>query len=256
MTPLARKIIETPPDVQSIEGLGLRAGLIAGAHGFEISDILQAATDLAHREYGDARIGEAIRLPAKRVWMEARYPDHSNGGFGVLLEGSGDSYRRGRAFVAWDFPTDGVLAASPLCTFDWNRLLWGGEAADALLAIKGDVSGRLLASDAMLDVIGALAIMNEPRLHERREKRFFVRRSVAAEVGKHPLRSWHEIVLHVDREVAQVGGEAGSLTGRKALHFVRGHLRMLPSGRLTWIKPHMRGDAALGETHASYRVTP
>lgn len=62
-------------------------------------------------------------------------------------------------------------------------------------------------------------------------------------------------------------GHSGSGSGSgKRLHVVRGHFRRMPeigpggryhyTKRLFWVRPHMRGQVALGEVMKDYRVTP
>jgi hypothetical protein len=73
-------------------------------------------------------------------------------------------------------------------------------------------------------------------------------------VGKYPLLAWHEVVIKPqDRPLTQREIE-GHLTGRKCLHFVRGHRRRYRDGRETRVTHHWRGDPALGIARTRYRV--
>jgi hypothetical protein len=74
-------------------------------------------------------------------------------------------------------------------------------------------------------------------------------------VGTFPLRAWTEIVLEVTppSEAGALDPGEAHLTGRRALHFCRQHLR-IRGGRLELVKAHWRGDAAIGIKQSRYRV--
>jgi hypothetical protein len=120
----------------------------------------------------------------------------------------------------------------------------------------------LEASDSLASGIYAmLAMINTPRVIGRRTHmpHAGLQRKLAAargSVGKFPLRAWTEIVLEVRPPDFEDGEARGAwLSGRKALHFVRCHLR-IRRGKLVpeLVTAHWRGDAALGIKQSRYRL--
>lgn len=75
--------------------------------------------------------------------------------------------------------------------------------------------------------------------------------------GSFPLLAWTELKLRVNKPVEIDDGEAheAHLTGRRALHFVRKHIR-IRDGRLGYVSAHWRGDPAIGIKQTRYTVTP
>lgn len=70
------------------------------------------------------------------------------------------------------------------------------------------------------------------------------------------LRPWTEIILDVTTPTNSLGDQglgAERLTGKKALHFCRSHLR-IQNGRLVRVRGHFRGDASLGIVQSRYKV--
>lgn len=109
-------------------------------------------------------------------------------------------------------------------------------------------------------LFGFLAMINTPRVVSRREHPPHVglQRKLAAYhgvPGKFPLHPWSEIVLEVSPPASDNGEYAPRLTGAKALHFCRAHLR-IRLGRLEMVSAHWRGDATLGIKPSRYRVVP
>lgn len=109
-------------------------------------------------------------------------------------------------------------------------------------------------------VFGALAFINSPKIIGRRqhmphkglERELLKNQKV---IGSFPLHAWTEIALDVTppKEAAGQHEFEAHLTGRRALHFVRSHLR-IREGRLQFVKSHWRGDAALGIRQSRYTV--
>jgi hypothetical protein len=75
-------------------------------------------------------------------------------------------------------------------------------------------------------------------------------------VGKFPLHAWTEIHLKVNKPIEIDDGESheAHLTGRRALHFVRKHIR-IRLGRLEYVSAHWRGDPSIGIKQSRYKVT-
>ncbi|GLK86659.1 hypothetical protein GCM10017653_47290 [Ancylobacter defluvii] len=103
-----------------------------------------------------------------------------------------------------------------------------------------------------------LAFINTPRIIGRRQHmphRSLERKLVAqrAVVGKFPLHAWTEIKLHVTppEDLSDELSHEAHLTGERALHFCRAHLR-IRLGKLEVVRGHWRGDAALGIRRSRY----
>ncbi|QPF81665.1 hypothetical protein IC762_17725 [Bradyrhizobium genosp. L] len=71
--------------------------------------------------------------------------------------------------------------------------------------------------------------------------------------GRFPLRAWTEIQLKVTPPEQGEGEAEAHLTGARALHFCRAHLRVR-LGRLELVSSHWRGDPALGIKQSKYRL--
>ena len=106
-----------------------------------------------------------------------------------------------------------------------------------------------------------LAIINSPKIIGRRQHmphRGLERALIAKQkaIGKFPLHAWTEIQLKVTppKDMSSDAPAEDHLTGQKALHFCRAHLRVR-MGRLEVVRAHWRGDAALGIKRSRYKVT-
>lgn len=105
-----------------------------------------------------------------------------------------------------------------------------------------------------------LVCINSPRIIGRRQHMPHaglekdLRHSLG--VGKFPLHGWTEILLKVSKPTEIDDGEPheAHLTGRRALHFCRKHIR-IRQGRLEYVSAHWRGDPALGIKQSRYTVT-
>lgn len=74
-------------------------------------------------------------------------------------------------------------------------------------------------------------------------------------LGKFPLRAWTELRLTVAKPAEIDDGESheAHLTGRRALHFCRKHIR-IRNGKLEYVSAHWRGDPALGIKQTRYKL--
>jgi hypothetical protein len=106
-----------------------------------------------------------------------------------------------------------------------------------------------------------LAIINSPRIigrHIHSPHKGLVRElRRAGGLGIGPLHDWHEIKLEVTKPRDIYDGEPHEdvITGRRALHFCRKHIRICHSGVLTYVREHWRGDPAIGIRQGRYHVT-
>jgi hypothetical protein len=72
-------------------------------------------------------------------------------------------------------------------------------------------------------------------------------------VGRFPLRAWTEIKLEVTPPKYDGTEHEAMLTGGKALHFCRAHLR-IRLGRVELVSAHWRGDPSLGLKRTRYSL--
>jgi hypothetical protein len=106
-----------------------------------------------------------------------------------------------------------------------------------------------------------LAIINSPRIIGQRKHaphKGLMRDLARSSVNLGKVHDWTEILLEVTKPRDIYDGEEHSdvITGRRALHFCRRHIRILSSGRLTYVTAHWRGDPALGTRQSTYAVAP
>jgi hypothetical protein len=101
----------------------------------------------------------------------------------------------------------------------------------------------------------ALAIINNPRIFDRTThaphrgtQKALQRNRIYANCD---MPRWTEIKLSV-RASSGEGSKTEKLTGKKAQHFVRSHLR-IRLGKLEIVSAHLRGDPTLGSLKAVYK---
>ena len=108
------------------------------------------------------------------------------------------------------------------------------EYAKFLKMIVGDFVGNLIpALTVMLDAQGVERRVTPPpeRLNKARVK-----------AGKSPIGEIHEIIIRVgDKEYAPSGHEIGGGHASPRLHWRRGHIRKLPNGSITNVRPCLVG---------------
>lgn len=107
----------------------------------------------------------------------------------------------------------------------------------------------------------ALAFINTPRIIGRRQHmpNVGLERRLAKSlgmVGRFPLHAWTEIKLEIGtpRDLSDDGEHEAHLTGQKALHFCRQHIR-IKMGKLELVRAHWRGNPALGIKQSRYKLT-
>lgn len=280
MTPLAQRVVRqlTLP-LRKRNFADEPAGtlrLISEAHCFECSAVLPLADDLMDTigdkdgevrdwagvpvhlvsDKGRARFEQFLQrlafLPAPVTWIEYDDPAFHRR-IGLLLT-DGAVYRAGWITVqvviddgvahAFSFPVDAA-------DIQHRTVMHMG---DGPVTMAESVSVNLFMNRA----VGLLALINTPRIIGRRQHlpHAGLQRALARShgaVGKYPLHAWHEIVLEVSPTAVDDGEHEARLTGSKALHFCRAHLR-LRNGRVELVRAHWRGDPALGIKRSRYMV--
>ncbi|MGF3026934.1 hypothetical protein ACQVP2_29470 [Methylobacterium aquaticum] len=259
MTPLAQRIAREsllPAKKQIFYPDGGSIPDLAAAPCFEVTDvwplICQLASDVDRITDGPA----TSFLPAPRFWAERRNTHH-RGGMGMLIEHTGEPDvvnlttfhdgpeqdalgETGRFVVRLTGDGAGLIPqAGDECDAGWNS---GGFGPQNLLP-------------------ALLLVINSPRViaretqppHRGLEKDL---RAARREGARFKLLPWTKIRLNITPPAASgETGEGGErITGAKALHFCRSHIRVR-LGRLEIVKAHWRGDPELGIRRPTYAVT-
>lgn len=272
MTPLAMEVVKdlTRPvkDRSRYDSAGILK-MMADVHCFEISAIAADALILGKEAFLQGLTEQQTFLPAPKTWMEWKTSKNHTG---ILAIQDGDYARcwtvskippRGEQLQAgtWLSHKDSyTLNLNLEMSQNVERLssekTWFGDRAREISGIEFG----FLETMAAKIIFGALAFINSPRIIGRRthlphrglERELLKQQKI---IGKFPLRAWTEILLDVTppKEAAGQHDFEAHLTGRRALHFVRAHLR-IREGKLQFVKAHWRGDASLGIKQSRYRL--
>ena len=233
---------------------------VADAHCFDVSQVQDMIDDLAlsMEDKGVAHSRLAF-LPAPVTIIERR----SYNGEGKFLFWSADMLvesedrKTAAVYGMWNVGA-GLHPIGYICL--------EGEAEITGL-LRGEWAGDRNSSQSIAfrsrkaGLYAALALINTPKVIGRRQHmpHSGIQRRLAAAngtAGKVPLHAWTEIVLEVwPPKVDDSTPHEARLTGAKALHFCRQHLRVR-LGKLELVSSHWRGDPAVGIKRSRYRVTP
>jgi hypothetical protein len=230
-------------------------------HCFEISAIADLARDLADKypQYGAP--DDLIFPPAQKTWLELK-TDYGRCGF-LVIKGSDTGL--------WDV-IRAVECRNGLWKSDewayrpeqWRLIAYGPTDSDGKRRCA-DVLNKLTKSDNQgphsSDWFRAVfAIINTPRIMSRKthaphrglEKNLIAKQKA---LGKFPLRAWTEIVLEVNvgKHAAATGTRETHLTGERARHWTRAHVR-IQRGRLQVVRDYWSGNAALGIVRSRHIV--
>lgn len=247
MTPLALRIVKELTLPVKRRTFDDRAGLLQrmdDVHCFECSEVVELARSLKGHFPTHGIDERSTFLPAPKTWIEWRNP---SGRTGYLLE------ERNGAVRITGAVSDGSWAINHLLPLDYrskaqnpNLLRLSQYLAD------GDESSE--------EFLALLSIINTPRVIGRRQHmphRGLERRLTRAMgvQGKFPLNAWTEIKLQVSppKDMSGDASTEAHLTGQKALHFCRSHIR-IRLGRLEVVRSHWRGDASLGIKRSRYKL--
>lgn len=254
MTPLMHKIVKEltlPASKRSFVDMGNIIPELDDVHPFDCSDVLELAMDLGAEcktwaQFLETLQTEYLFLPAPKTWLEFRTTDGKRCG-ALFVQGENNQIKNfyvcmdgsdGIAGNFWSFPCDTMRSYLDFC--DKESLKCG--------------VGRLMIFLAMLVMI------NQPRIIGRKTHQPHKGLAKAIKNAKghsiaHPFRAWTEITLDVSptQDVSDEEGFETRLTGKKALHFCRAHLRLW-MGKLIFVKSHWRGSPALGLKRSRYKL--
>lgn len=257
MTPLAQKLVSEltlPVKSRSFKDTAAILPLLPDAHCFELSAVSRVAKDLTKKLITTGVPASRLAfLPSPLTWIEWQ---EESGRVGYLLHDTNN----GKAEV---YATTGrgsvCLGAMGLL----ETVAEAGQDPDAPFLWFDPRFDGVVTKGSMLLLYSALALINTPRVVGRRQHmpHAGLQRKLArarGTVGKYPLHAWSEIELDIapprlDRSAVGEPHET-RLTGAKALHFCRCHLR-IRLGHLELVSAHWRGDPALGIKQTRYRMT-
>lgn len=266
MTPLAHRLAKeliagTNPN-WSANKAALRESLY-GIHCFECTAILPLLNELSIQA---ARVGEEIErtmgrfgfLPAPKTWIE--FIRTKGERIALLAEQSAQDEEICFVTLFWDdFAQPIGTIHLKTCTYDIpdRQMIIPQTLADDF---SNDGIDPAFAPKALISMLqGILTLINTPRIIGRRQvmphvglERKLVKKFGA---GKFPLQAWTEIKLQVAKPIEIDDGlpHEAHLTGKRALHFCRAHLRV-QNGQLVYVSSHWRGDAAIGIKQSRYVV--
>lgn len=265
MSPLAQMIVNA--DLASRKGTAMAELQTSDCHCFEVSEVLDLISDLVGNFDWKGRDDQRIFLPSPYTWIEHRT---KNGRMGALLYGNPGG--RIKVNNLANYLDDPYIARLATFNSDEDALLF---ATHLLFIGKSDAGsftvgqypsksdedpgfddpeliarGRLLAA--------SLSLINTPRIIGRRQHmpHAGLQKKIAAAkrmVGKFPLRAWTEIKLEVSPPKHDGVEHEALLTGGKALHFCRAHLR-IRFGKVELVSAHWRGDPSIGIKRTRYAV--
>ena len=262
MTPLAHRIVRELTLQKKKRIFRDESGIlddIRSAHFFECTKVAELAFEFGRNCVFDGRFTKTQTfLPAPATWIEFVPPTGER--FAVLLTEHKIGAKLRIAF-------SGTFKSPPWAMFiDLEGCASEGRFVRALSkSVEELPTGRQKDAEFALEwastvALGCIAMINTPRhfgriQHEphRGLERELLKHAKA--IGSYPLQAWNEIVLKVDYpDAPESGDHIAHLTGRKALEFVRAHLRC-QNGVIVVVRPYWRGDPALGIRRSRYLVT-
>lgn len=226
-------------------------------HCFELTAALPMLADLAAMfklngpESSEVLFETYSFLPAPKTWIEWK---HGSGNrIAVLFEQRDNSIAVGTFFCEKMAENLGTISTKSGDYYDY-----GGERH--MPTFLTELGGQQTCAAILSAAHSMLLLINSPRIIGRRqhmpnaglERR--LTRSLAG--GSFPLHAWTEILLKVSKPPEIDDGEPheAHLTGRRALHFVRKHIR-IRRGQLEYVSAHWRGDPSIGIKQSRYVVT-
>lgn len=276
MTPLANRIVKEltfPLKKRKFADNCDLLALMGDVHCFDVTEVVPLACDLMDSglDFKSEKLGLAAEatsfLPAPRTWIEYVKPSGRSREAYHIVDISSMEYNADlpnwnhKAVLRIACSNDsGVFGTIPgYAIFPLGRSV----GADDRVIVSNDAPGdqAKVFVGAVACVHALLALINTPKIIGRRqhmpngslERRLLKERRT---IGHFPLHAWTEIKLkvHAPANLSDDEPVEAHLTGHRALHFCRAHLR-IKNGRVEFVKAHWRGDASLGIKQSRYTVT-
>lgn len=265
MTPLALKLSKvlthkrTPmSDFWKANKPKLR-NVLEDTHFFEVNEIIPMIKELGSLKHDNlsSALSTLGFLPAPKTWIE--YKSHLCGHKIALYLEEIDNFTS-EVHLIWP---DGAQHLGRLvgntcdCITDGGLYCFPDEIAELIRHYNTDAGKFAMEMIAYAHHI--LTIINSPHIIGRQQhmphKGLESRLIKTFGIGKFPLHAWTEIKLHVAKPIEIDDGEPheAHLTGKRALHFCRKHIR-IRLGKLEYVSAHWRGDASIGIKQSRYKV--
>lgn len=249
MTPLAHKYFKQltmPVADRADDPYGILIPHVE-MHCFEVSAIRQPISDsLDNHTYNEtlfALPGPHL-LPAPATWLEFSGPDGERVGYFILEMDDGWMM----SIVNKSLTAHPIIAAVPPLE-DGDRWSFLGKDNPPL---DNDTALSLFTEALFLiDVIVTPSLV----LKVPRDPHAGFARAFRNLPGGYPLHAWHEVLINPEAMKVVSDGK-GKFSAKKCLHYCHGHRRNLSEGRVVAVKPHFRGDPALGMMRTKYRAAP
>lgn len=293
MTPLARALAEAavsnPNWWRESGNKKLLAPFPNDVKCFEVSQVTELAYELADQAYARGNIVEALAfLPAPVTWIEHRYvrEDGKSAIQAYLLVDRADKTASAVSTIGLEIngktifvpaplgdlrlldssDPDGLAIDSAIIQQDIDVVRHSRKLVSGLYKLR-DVPGYTpdeISDDDALEtqrvhswwLYSVLSLINSPRIVGRSEHRvssglskFLARKRGAP----YQLLPWHEIFLDITPPPEAEMESGTRLTGPRALHFCRQHIR-IKRGKLEMVRAHYRGSADVGIAQTQYRV--
>ncbi|WP_257540605.1 hypothetical protein [Sphingobium sp. CFD-1] len=206
-------------------------------HCFDLSAVMEFAEIVMKKTPVDV-LQTTLFPPAPQTWLEVR-GTHSRSAYFI------DQQQDGSLDVFRFFDDTAFFVANYAQRETRNNLIGEHEYVDDEEVVL-----------TWLAISVFLAIINTPKLVDRRSRhphKALARELRQSSNSRIQLRPWTEIRLDLNPQEA-TGEGAARISGRKCLHFCRSHIR-IQNGKLTIVRPHWRGDSALGVSQSRYVVT-
>lgn len=220
------------------------------------------------RQLIDART--QIFAPFPHTWMEFPASDQSIPMAFQWIEHEDNCLRKGTvAFITWPKETNyPVLIPADLDLDSENPLTIASSVArqadgflSALRELGDTEPGPIISSRSMREqlpkilnwVLAGWALLATKGMTEAIKPDYSKLNKARQRRGLYPLLAYTEIRLNLDVERA-VKAKSIIGTGHMPLHPVRAHLRLLPTGKVTIVKAHMRGNPEYGVRSHHYSV--
>lgn len=249
MTPLAATFAKqlTLPTKRRLPLLetGNAMSAFNGIHCFDCSDLMGLVNGMAIDQRRNLLDGVTF-LPAPKTWVEWKDPD---GYRSACLLCENEDKHSADAYVFFRSRSGGLVA----------RWIGAVRLNGGIETRTNDDEARETAEKVIAFTLLFVAFINTPRVIGRKQhmpNRGLERRLVQGfGVGKFPLHAWTEIKLEVAKppEIDDGDPHEAHLTGKRALHFCRAHIR-IRNGKLEYVTHHWRGDPAIGIKQSRYKL--
>lgn len=211
-------------------------------------DVIELAGAIVHDEAKLKAAAPYIFFPAYDTWLEWR---DERGKIGMYFHGPGESVTDGQGIMTMQDhgdPESGVLIPLQFHLPQYDVKALPSPTTPLATRIQfEEAAGKLKPI-----VYAILAMINSPKLIRTTPvdvSRINKRREA---LGRYSFHPHHEVRLDIDKRIIKTTAGHGD-GASKCLHFVRTHLRLV-QGQYILVRPHWRGDPALGIRDTHYRV--